>query len=112
VAFRSPQNGIAVGGDIGKADGDSARVVFTADGGMNWSLGGHPTFAGAVYGAAYVPGAGGQVVSVGPNGASWSPDDGRTWQPLDSLAYWSVGFADRKVGWIVGPGGRITKVGF
>jgi photosystem II stability/assembly factor-like uncharacterized protein len=112
VAFRSARDGIAVGGDIGRADGDSATVVFTTDGGRSWTMGGHLTFAGAAYGVAYVPGSGTRVVAVGPKGASWSPDQGRTWQPLDSLAYWSVGFADHKAGWLVGPAGRITKVGF
>ena len=42
--------------------------------------------------------------------ASWSADDGRTWQQVDTLPYWSAGFARGRTGWLVGPLGRITKV--
>ena len=112
VAFRNANDGIAVGGDIAKNDTWTDNVVRTVDGGRTWSLEAHPTFQGAAFGAAYVPGTPATVVAVGPKGASWSPDDGRTWQPLDTLAYWSVGFAGRAAGWLVGPGGRITRVSF
>jgi photosystem II stability/assembly factor-like uncharacterized protein len=110
IAFRTPRDGIAAGGDVGAADAP-ANVIITRDGGVNWTAGSPPTFPGAVYGVVYIPG-GTQVVAVGPKGASWSPDEGRAWQQLDTLAYWSVGFASRKAGWLVGPGGRITKVSF
>jgi photosystem II stability/assembly factor-like uncharacterized protein len=110
LAFRTPQNGLAAGGDIGSADGP-AGVILTTDGGATWTAGGQPTFAGAVYGVVYIPGSV-EVVAVGPKGASWSADEGRAWQPLDTLAYWSAGFASRKAGWLVGPQGRITKVTF
>lgn len=110
VAFRTPEIGIAAGGDIGKPDGPSS-VILTKDGGATWTPGGRPSFEGAVYGIAYVPGTT-TVVAVGPKGASASADEGRTWEALDSLSYWSVGFADKKVGWMVGPAGRVTKLEF
>jgi photosystem II stability/assembly factor-like uncharacterized protein len=110
VAFRTPRDGVAAGGDIAAADGE-ASVISTGDGGATWTAGGQPTFPGAIYGVVYVPG-GTMVVAVGPKGASWSPDEGRAWQPLDTLAYWSAAFASRKAGWLVGPGGRITRVSF
>lgn len=110
VAFRNAEIGIAAGGDIGQPDGPSS-VILTKDGGATWSAGGAVTFAGAVYGVAWVPSTT-NVVAVGPKGASWSADEGRTWQALDSLGYWSVGFTEKKVGWMVGPAGRITKLQF
>mgnify|MGYP000857458214 CR=1 FL=1 len=110
VAFRSAEVGIAAGGDIGKPTGPSS-VILTKDGGATWSAGGAVTFSGAIYGVAWVPGTA-SVVAVGPNGASWSADEGRTWQALDSQSYWSVGFTEKKVGWMVGPAGRITKLQF
>jgi photosystem II stability/assembly factor-like uncharacterized protein len=112
VAFRNDRDGIAVGGDITKNDDSTDNVVHTSDGGTTWTLGARPTFTGPIFGAVYVPGASGTVVAVGPKGASWSRDDGRSWQALDTLNYWSVGFAGRTAGWMVGPGGRITKVSF
>jgi photosystem II stability/assembly factor-like uncharacterized protein len=110
VAFRTAEIGIAVGGDIGKADG-AAAVITTVNGGKSWEPGGQPSFTGAIYGVVYLPGTS-HTVAVGPKGASWSADEGRTWQPLDTLSYWSAGFASRRVGWLVGPSGRITKVTF
>lgn len=112
VAFRTAKIGIAVGGDIGKPDGVTDNVVRTEDGGLTWTLGGRPSFEGAVYGAAWVPGTPAAVVAVGPKGASLSHDDGRSWAELDTLSYWSASFVGRQAGWLVGPGGRITKVSF
>ena len=112
VAFRSAADGIAAGGDIAKNDSWTDNVVRTADGGRTWTPATRPSFSGAIFGVAYVPGSSSTVVAVGPKGASWSPDDGKTWQPLDTLPYWSAGFAGRTAGWLVGPGGRITRVTF
>lgn len=111
VAFRGSLRGAALGGEIGKPDARGDYVALTSDGGRSWVPGGRPTFAGAVYGAAYARGLGAQpLVAVGPGGASISLDDGRSWNALDTLAYWSVGFASPESGWLVGPGGRIVKV--
>jgi photosystem II stability/assembly factor-like uncharacterized protein len=111
VAFRDTLIGIAVGGDNTKPEIFSDNVAITTDGGKTWSLGGRPPITGGLYGVAYVPGAKNRtVVAVGPKGAVFSIDNGRTWNDLDSKAYWSVGFASNSAGWLVGPGGRITKV--
>jgi photosystem II stability/assembly factor-like uncharacterized protein len=111
VAFRTARDGIAAGGDLADTASLAAhRVVVTADGGATWQAGGAVTFPGAIYGTAFVPEAAGSVVAVGPRGASWSVDGGRTWQPLDTLNHWSVAFASSAVGWMVGPGGRITRI--
>jgi photosystem II stability/assembly factor-like uncharacterized protein len=109
VAFRSARAGLAAGGDIADTLTAAARVVITSDGGANWRVGGTPTFRGAVYGVAFAPGTA-KVVAVGPGGASWSRDSGKTWLPLDAPSHWSVAFANATTGWMVGPGGRITKI--
>jgi photosystem II stability/assembly factor-like uncharacterized protein len=112
IGFRDANHGFAVGGDIGTVDGFSDNVAVTSDGGRTWSLGGRPPFSGAIFGAVYLPVAGPTIVAVGPNGAAFSTTEGREWSPLDSLGYWSAGFASASAGWLVGPGGRITKVRF
>ena len=110
VAFRDGLHGVAVGGEIGKPAARGDYVAVTSDGGDTWTAGGRLTYAGAAYGAAYVPGVrGGPVVAVGPGGADISRDDGRTWTRLDTLSYWSVGFASPRAGWGVGPRGRIVR---
>ena len=111
VAFRDSRNGVALGGEIGKPAARGDYVAVTSDGGETWAAGGRFTFPGAAYGAAYVPGVrAAPLVAVGPGGADMSRDDGRTWARLDTLAYWSIGFASPRAGWAVGPRGRIVRI--
>ena len=112
VAFRDTLHGFVLGGKLGSPTEFSDNVAVTADGGRTWRLGGRPGFPGAVYGAAVVPGRTGSIVAVGPRGIAYSADEGTTWTTLDTLAYWSVGFGSRRVGWAVGPSGRITRIRF
>lgn len=112
VAFRDPLHGMALGGKLGSPAEFSDNVAVTADGGRTWRLAGRPTISGAIYGAAVVPGRPGTVVAVGPRGLVYTVDDGATWTTLDTLSYWSVGFASRRLGWAVGPAGRVTKIRF
>ena len=110
LAFRDTLHGVALGGDVADAAGRGPNVARTADGGRTWQSAGRTGFAGAVYGAVFVPGTG-ALVAVGPGGMDWSSDGGAQWAPLDSLAYWSVGFAPGGgAGWAVGPEGRITRL--
>jgi photosystem II stability/assembly factor-like uncharacterized protein len=110
VSFRDTLNGIAVGGDVGNANEHSDNVAVTRDGGKTWAAGGRSRISGAFYGAAYIPGTAASVVGVGPKGADYSTNNGASWEPLDERAYWSVGFAPNGTGWMVGPGGRITRI--
>jgi len=112
LAFGQDGMVIAAGGDLGKPRELTDNVVVSADGGRTWKLGGRPTFPGGVYGVAYVPAGAGTVVAVGPNGAAWSLDHGRTWRSLDGADYWGLGFAPNGTGWLVGPGGRVARVTF
>jgi photosystem II stability/assembly factor-like uncharacterized protein len=94
IAFRDAQHGMALGGGTAAQPDDD----FTA-------------ITSGVWGGVYVPGAARPtVVAVGPAGAVWTRDDGATWSPIDSLNYWSVGFASPRAGWAVGTQGRITKL--
>lgn len=110
ITFRDDRNGAALGGPIGAPDQHADNVAITSDGGQTWRLAGRTSYTGAVYGAAYVPGAGETLVAVSPKGADLSRDNGATWHRLDSLAYWGIGFAPDGTGWIAGPGGRIARV--
>jgi photosystem II stability/assembly factor-like uncharacterized protein len=110
ITFRDDRHGAALGGEIGKADARTDNVAVTADGGRTWRRGGRPVFAGAVFGAAFIPGAGPWLVAVGPGGADLSRDGGMTWTSIDTLSYWGIGFSPEGTGWIAGPSGRITRV--
>lgn len=110
LAFHDTLHGIALGGKLGDPAEWSDNVAVTADGGTTWHLAGRPKFPGAVYGATAVPGRDEMTVVAGPKGLDYSADRGITWTSLDTLAYWSVGFASSHIGWAVGPGGRIVRL--
>lgn len=110
ILFRDSLRGIVLGGDVADPNARSDNVAVTRDGGRTWRPGGRPSFSGAVYGAAAIPGRPGWLVAVGPRGLDYSSDDGMSWKNLDTLAYWSVGFGSRTRGWAVGPSGRITLI--
>jgi photosystem II stability/assembly factor-like uncharacterized protein len=113
LAFRDEQHGLALGGRIANPDDRSDSVAaVTRDGGETWTRVHRPTFSGAVYGAAAVPGMPDYVVAAGPKGLGWTADDGGSWTALSGSAYWAVDCSSRHACWAVGPGGRITHVTF
>jgi len=110
VSFRDDRHGIVLGGGYAAKAGDVETAV-TADGGATWTAAARPPLATGVWGGTYVRGARGPlVVAVGPSGAAYSNDDGASWARIDSLVYWSVGFASPAAGWAVGKSGRITRL--
>jgi photosystem II stability/assembly factor-like uncharacterized protein len=110
IAFRDREHGVVVGGVIG-GSATGPRVARTEDGGITWRVATDPPFTGAIYGATYARVAGQAIlVAVGPGGAAWSLTDGESWTMLDTQPYWSVGFANTGVGWLVGPKGRVVRV--
>lgn len=113
LAFRDERHGMALGGRLLKADDQTDSVAaVTSDGGATWTLVHRPTFSGAVYGSAVVPGMQGFVVAVGPKGLDWTGNDGRSWTNLSSSAYWAVECRSLAACWAVGPRGRITRITF
>jgi len=112
-AFWDDRHGLALGGRLLDANDRSDSVAaITEDGGRTWQLIARPTFGGAVYGAAAVPGLDGYVVAVGPKGLDWLPVGARSWTNASTDAFWAVGFASRNAGWAVGPRGRIVRISF
>lgn len=111
ITFRDHLNGLILGGDLANRDGHTDNAAVSGDGGLTWFLAGRPQFPGAVYGAAFVPRSPAPTaIAVGPGGADYSIDNGRTWASLDRQEYWGVGAASGSRAWIVGPEGRITRV--
>ena len=110
IAFRDARNGIALGGGNAAQPGDILAAT-TSDGGNTWVKRASPALSTGVWGGVFVPGAARPtIVAVGPTGSAWTRDDGVTWTPIDSVNYWSVGFASSRAGWAVGRDGRITKL--
>ncbi len=110
ISFFDDQRGLILGGDVADHESVTANNAFTLDGGKTWNPGGRSVLTGAFYGSAAMQNAPQPlIVGVGPKGMDYSIDYGKTWTRVDTLTYWSAGFADRTVGWTVGPGGRISK---
>jgi photosystem II stability/assembly factor-like uncharacterized protein len=111
VAFRDDLHGAALGGSMMDTTSRTDNVAITSNGGRSWTAVGRAPFASAIYGASYVPGTRiPALVAVGPGGAAASFDEGRSWTPVDTSAYWAVGFASPVAGWAVGPRGRIKRL--
>ena len=111
IAFRDGRHGMALGGGTTAKVGDE-NVAVTSDSGLTWMLRGKLPMRTGAWGGVYVPGAKRPtVVAVGPAGSAWSADDGATWVTIDTLNYWSVGFASPRAGWAVGTRGKITRLG-
>lgn len=110
VSFRDDRNGMVLGGGNSAQPGD----VFAAtsrDGGQTWTPRTSPPLRRGVWGGMYVPGSNPPtLVAVGPDGAVFTRDDGRTWTVIDRNNYWSLAFASPRAGWLVGADGRVTKL--
>jgi len=115
VAFRDALHGVVVGGDYEREYEAYDNAAITSDGGATWTrLRGLGGFRSAV---AYVPGGAGAttgLVAVGPSGADYSPDEGRTWTRMDVRGLHAFAFAPLTtqgvVGWGVGERGRIARL--
>lgn len=110
IGFRDTRFGFALGGGNAAKPGDVLTAI-TRDGGRHWIARTSPALATGVWGGVYVPGATRPtIVAVGPKGSAFTRDDGASWTPIDTLNYWSVGFASPRAGWTVGTQGKITKL--
>ncbi len=109
IAMQTPQRGYAFGGSIGTPSAAPAIGARTTDGGVTWTPMPPTPLAGAVYGAAAIPTSDGVIV-VNPRGLAVSWDGAQSWALADSTASWAVGFASPRVGWAVGPRGRIVRL--
>lgn len=109
IAFRDATHGTVVGGNYQQERRAVDNVAVTSDGGATWTLGrGLAGFRSAV---AWWPGVGAGWLAVGPSGADWSSDDGRTWRAVGDDGYDALSLVPGGVaGWASGAGGRVARV--
>ena len=101
----------AAGSELMKPDSVYQNVAISEDRGNSWTLIGHPTYSGSIYGLSYVQAAPTPtLVAAGPGGLDVSYDGGASWSALDTLNYWTVGFDDAGTGWAGGTDGKILKL--
>jgi len=120
VAFRDTKHGVVVGGDYRKEGEAVDNLAVTSDGGVTWTLvTGLTGFRSVI---AYVPAANtasgsGTLVALGPSGADYSTDDGRTWKVLagpgfDTLSLPSRTSSGQPTAFAAGANGAIGKLRF
>lgn len=112
VAFKDSTHGVIVGGDYTKESQAGNNAAFTSDGGVTWTLATGITGFRSV--AAWVPGTR-SMLAIGPAGADWSADDGRSWMAVrltgTPAGFDTLSFApDTEFGWASGAGGRISRL--
>jgi photosystem II stability/assembly factor-like uncharacterized protein len=110
IAFRDPQNGVAVGGDYTRPRDGGRGILVTPNGGVTWLGNGSEPARGYWSGLSAVPGAkGGRFVAVGGPGTAVTRNQGESWTRVDSVAYNGVSFATPNAGWAVGDSGRVAR---
>lgn len=111
LAFSGPLHGVAVGGDYERPDSSGGTAALTSDGGMTWQ-------PATRFPRGYRSGAALQrrgpdeliAIAVGTTGSDMSRDGGRTWSPLDDMAFNAVQFAPSGLAFAVGARGRVAKI--
>ena len=104
------ETGLAVGGDLLKAEEYTENCAFSINGGETWNLTEQPKTKGAFYGGALSK-VGSQYLAFacGPNGLDFSSDQGKSWVTLDTLNYWAVAMNGNN-GFATGTKGKILKI--
>jgi len=110
IAFRDAQHGVVVGGDYRKESQALDNAATTSDGGATWTLVHDRGLSGFRSVVAWLPGATRALIALGPSGADWSSDDGRTWAPLAGEGFDTVSVAPDGAAWAAGQQGRITRL--
>lgn len=112
IAFRDAKHGVVVGGDYKKEQEAVDNLAVTSDGGITWTLvKGLSGFRSVV---AYVPGMQSPtLVAIGPSGADYSVDDGKTWASIEGPGFDTFSFVSHKpFGWGAGANGGLGKLVF
>jgi photosystem II stability/assembly factor-like uncharacterized protein len=113
IAFRDRTHGVIVGGNYRDESAAVDNVAVTADGGATWTRPSSAGLSGFRSAAAWVPRRTRALLAVGPTGADWSDDDGRTWRPAGGAGYDALSIAPSgDVGWASGANGRVARVTF
>jgi photosystem II stability/assembly factor-like uncharacterized protein len=111
IAFRDEAHGVVVGGDYAREADAIDNAATTSDGGRTWTLIKERGLSGFRSVVAYVPGTKRSWMAVGPQGADWSDDDGRTWTPVEGPGFHTFSFAKSgRVGWGAGAKGAIARL--
>jgi photosystem II stability/assembly factor-like uncharacterized protein len=111
IAFADESHGLAVGGDYKLESAAVDNAAITTDGGGSWmlvkGLGGFRSAAG------FVPSLPGLAVAVGPSGADYSSDGGRTWRAIAGPGFHTLAVVrGTRTVWAAGEHGAVARLQF
>lgn len=109
VAFRTPRQGIAIGGDFANPTAGEHNLALSSDGGRTWR---EPVNSPAGYRSAvtYHPFLGSVLFAVGPTGSDVSIDGGRHWHQFDDGTFDTVDCGRDGACWASGAQGRVATL--
>ncbi|GAA4703024.1 oxidoreductase [Nocardioides conyzicola] len=111
LAFRTPQQGIAVGGDFA-APADGVDAVAVTRHGRSWRNAGDLAHLGED--VAYLKGRGDRLVVTGESGdvkgTSVSTDGGRSWTQVSTNGYHALDCTRDGACWAAGGSGRVARL--
>ena len=111
LAFRTPKDGIAVGGDF-SAPADGVDAVAVTRHGRAWRNAGDLAHLGED--VAYLPGRGERLIVTGESGAvmgtSVSRDGGRSWTQVSETGYHALDCTRDGACWAAGGNGRVARL--
>ncbi len=105
LAFRSPKQGLAVGGDFLQPTNSPDAAAMTDDGGAAWTL---ATVDPGEYRSSVAWVDGPVAIAVGPSGSDVSTDSGNTWTGFDDGSFDTVDCAGKNTCWASGEAGRVA----
>ncbi|MFI5606716.1 WD40/YVTN/BNR-like repeat-containing protein [Amycolatopsis sp. NPDC051903] len=106
LAFRTPWQGVAIGGDFADPTAPGPAVALSGDRGRTWRT--PPQYpAGYRSGLAWL---GGSVLAVGPGGSDVSRDGGRHWSSFDTGSFDTVDCTPLGSCWAGGTAGRVARL--
>ncbi len=109
LEFISPDYGIVVGGDYELVNETKNNAAVTQDGGLTWTLIGQKGPKGYRSAVVHVPETD-IWLAAGRAGVDFSADNGKTWNLLDTVGYYTVQFGSPSIGYSSGSDGRIAKI--
>jgi photosystem II stability/assembly factor-like uncharacterized protein len=107
TAFRTPHQGIAIGGDVLNEPGAAHVMALTRDGGATWTepvTGPHGYRSAVTWWLNLFP------VAVGPNGSDVSLDGGRTWRQFSTSSFDAIDCTELGACWASGARARVATL--
>ena len=109
IGFSDDSYGLAIGGDYRNRKGVDKLLALSSDGGMNWTIIENSGLNGQK--SAVTPVIGTNTwLATGATGVNISIDKGQTWEIIDTTGYYTLQMANKSIGYLSGPNGRLGKI--